>query len=103
MSSKTRPSTRTLLLPAVFVALLSISCGSPVVWNADVESFVDDGTSIVTSRASPCKAAVLPTTVAPSGGQTVVTLNMTNPRSLQLTCSASCSDGALLSTPPKSP
>ena len=98
MSSKTRTYTRTLLLLAVFAALLSISCSSPVVWNADVKSFVDDGTSTVSVKNFAAQNGGAATTVVPSGSETVVTLTMTNPRSLQLSC---CADSTLLVSPPR--
>jgi hypothetical protein len=100
MSSRTRSHTRLLLFLAAFAALLSISCGFPVVWNADVKSFVDDGTATVSLSNFAVQGGGA-TTVVPSGSETIVTLTMTNPRSLPLSCTASCVDSALLVSPPR--
>jgi len=96
-----RPCARTLLLLVAFATLLSISCNSPLVWNADVKSFVDDGTSTVSVKNVAEQNGGVATTVVPSGSESVVTLTMTNPRSLQLSCTASCADSTLLVSPPR--
>jgi uncharacterized repeat protein (TIGR02543 family) len=75
-------------------ALLS-SCGIPFVWNADVRTFVDDGLSVVQLKDFTAESGGTALTVIPSLAATVVTLNVINPRELDINCSITCADDSL--------
>lgn len=88
-----------ILVLAMGSQLLS-SCGVPYQWNADIKSFMDDGRSILKVNGFTAEVGGSEWTVIPSGKKAVVTLDITNPRSLELTCVVQCADESLFDSPP---
>jgi len=81
------------------IALLLSACPSPI-WQADVKSFVDDGLSTVSLREATARSGGAVKSVIPSGEETVVTVDLLNPRSIPLSVSACCKEVSLLSSGP---
>jgi hypothetical protein len=84
-----------VFLAAASIAQFCTSCGVPVVWNADVQGFVNDGLSTVQLKDFTVGSGGAADTVIPSGVETTVTLALLNSRSLDLACDVTCEDESL--------
>jgi hypothetical protein len=85
-----------ILLFAALVALLCFSCG-PLVWNADVQTFVNNGLTIVSMLNFTARGDA---TVVPSGEETIVTIELLNPRSVLISGTVSWEDDSLFDSSP---
>jgi uncharacterized repeat protein (TIGR02543 family) len=84
-----------VFLTIASIAQVATSCSVPVVWNADVQGFVNDGLSTVQLKDFTVECSGTAETVIPSEVETTVTLALLNPRSLDLTCKVTCEDESL--------
>lgn len=93
------PVSRFLLLAASLTQVF-LSCNSPFKWNADIKEFVDDGQSILKLEKFVAESGGMRKTVVPSCTSTVVTMDILNPRSIQVDCTVLCADESLFDSLP---
>ena len=86
-------------IPVFF--LLPFGCGGPLVWNADLKTFVDEGTSIISLDGFTLDNDGITVTMIPSGSRAVVYLEIANPRSLEISCTPGWTDGSLFDSVPQ--
>jgi uncharacterized repeat protein (TIGR02543 family) len=77
---------RRLFLPwVVLLGLFCVSCDIPAGYNADLETFVEDGLSLVSLRHVTVPESGEPARFAPSERQSVFLITVNNPRMVQVT------------------
>ncbi len=96
-----RRSVTIAMLVAASAAQLLTACRLPFQWNADIKKFVDDGRSTLTLSSFTAGNGGTTKTVIPSASETVVTLNIDNPRSIELACEVGCADESLFDALPR--
>lgn len=82
------------------VLAVCTSCEGPIVWNAKIKTFVEDGLSIIYLTDFSVKDCGEDNPLIPSRRETVVSLFLANPRSIRISGSVACADGSLFETPP---
>ncbi len=80
--------------------LIIASCGDPLTWNADVRSFVEDGLTVVSVTGYSAQTLGVPKTIIPSVDETVVTINLLNPRSVSIDAEVHWTDDSLFNALP---
>lgn len=98
-TNRRSPVSRFLLLTASLTQLL-FSCSSPFKWNADLKEFVDDGQSILKLEKFVAESGGVQKTIVPSGISAVVTMDILNPRAIQVDCTVLCADESLFDSLP---
>jgi hypothetical protein len=89
-----------MILVAASMAQVFSACDSPFEWNADLKDFVEDGRSILKLSGFTAKIGDETKTIVPSGQETVVTLAVLNPRSIELACDVDYADESLFAVLP---
>lgn len=100
MGARTRSHTPIVALFATFITVSFASCRGPLVWNADLRRFIDDGLSIVSLKNFTVQSGGVTRVVVPSGIEASVALTIDNPRSLVLSCDVRWEDDSLFDSPP---
>ena len=89
-----------LKLLVVLVVQFCASCDVPVVWNADLRTFVDDGLSTIQLKDFVAENGGNSEKIIPSRSETTVTVTLRNSRSLELSCDVACEDESLFDALP---
>ncbi len=78
-----------------WVLLFCASCESPLVWNADVKSFIEDGLTELSIKEFTTGDGDAQNTSIPSGSEVVLTGTIENPRSVEISCDVIWEDDTL--------
>ncbi len=100
MKIKVRRSVTIAIRAAAFAALALASCRGPFQWSADIKKFVDDGRSTLKLSSFTAGNGGTTKAVIPSASETVVTLTIDNPRSIEIACEVGCADESLFEALP---
>lgn len=89
-----------LFLLAAPMALVLLSCDGPFKWREDIVDFIEDGKSRLSLDGFTIMVDGDEETSVPSGRKAVVTLNIRNPRSIEVACVVECADETFFSALP---
>jgi uncharacterized repeat protein (TIGR02543 family) len=95
-----KPPLRFWLILAFFAAAALISCDTPFRWNADIRTFVQDGTTVLRLGGFSAAIGGSRTTVIKSGKETILALGIVNTRGVDLSCSVGWNDSSLFDSLP---
>ena len=88
-----------LSLGLVLWAAVLTACQSPA-WQGNIQSFHDDGLSVVALDRCVVECHGVTKTLVPSLVESTATLTLTNPRSIEVSCGVSAQDGSLFQSGP---
>lgn len=89
----------TILLAAPMASSF-FSCDGPFKWREDIKDFVEDGKSRLSLDGFAVQVGGIDKTVVPSGREAIVTLEIINPRSIEVACVVECADETLFDALP---